>query len=222
MNDHLSPLTADALLSRIARDRVVAIIRGRDAEASVATCLTLVEAGISLLEVSLTTERALQVIEQVAAHLPGDVLLGAGTVVDPADVARVMDAGARYLVTPSLAPSLETAAEHAIPVLAGAMTPTEAAEAHRRGAAAVKIFPAGSLGPGYLRALRDPFPDIPLLAVGGVGADQAQAYLDAGAIGLGVGSPLCGDAPHGGDLAALRERAAVFTAFATAGDEARS
>jgi len=222
MNDHQSTLTADVLLARIGRERVVAIIRGRDADASVATCLTLVDAGISMLEVSLTTERALEVIERVAGELPADVLLGAGTVVDPADVSRVIDAGARYLVTPSLAPSLEMAAEMAIPVLAGAMTPTEAAEAHRRGAAAVKIFPAGALGPGYLRALRDPFPDIPLLAVGGVDAESGRAYLEAGAIGLGVGSPLCGDAPHGGDLDALRERAAAFTALAARETEALS
>lgn len=222
MNDHRSTLEADLLLERVRRERVVAIIRGRDADASVATCLTLVDAGISLLEVSLTTERAFEVIERVAAALPADVLLGAGTVVDPADVSRVIDAGARYLVTPSLAPSLETAAELAIPVLAGAMTPTEAAEAHRRGAAAVKIFPAGALGPGYLRALRDPFPDIPLLAVGGVDAESGKAYLEAGAIGLGVGSPLCGDAPHGGDLDALRERAAAFTALAAREREALS
>jgi 2-dehydro-3-deoxyphosphogluconate aldolase / (4S)-4-hydroxy-2-oxoglutarate aldolase len=79
-----------------------------------------------------------------------------------------------------------------------------------RGAAAVKIFPAGQYGPGYVRALRDPFPAVPLVPVGGLGAEHVGEYLTAGAVAVGVGSPLTGDAPHGGDLTALRERARRF------------
>lgn len=202
------------LLERLRRHRVLGIVRGRDAGASIATCLSLVEAGVELLEVSLTTDRALHVIEQVSARLPEAALLGAGTVLDPDDVRRVADAGARYVVTPALADSLESATDVGLPVLAGALTPTEVVEARRRGATAVKVFPASALGPGYVRALRDPFPDVPLLAVGGVDAQSAPEYLAAGAVAVGVGSPLCGDAPHGGDLSALRARAARFTALA--------
>lgn len=204
----------DDLVAQVARRRVVAIVRGRDADASVATCLALADAGIDLIEVSLTTDRALDVLEQVAGRLPPGVVLGAGTVLDAADVRRVADVGVRFLVTPALAPSLEAAAEMGMAVLAGALTPTEVVEARKRGAAAVKIFPAATFGPAYVQALRDPLPDVPLLAVGGVDAESAVAYLAAGAIGVGVGSPLCGDAPHGGDLDALRDRAKRFVALA--------
>ena len=212
MTDH-PPLTTQELLGKVSRNRVVAIVRGRDAPASVATCIALADAGVSLIEVSLTTHRAFDVLEQVATRLPETVLLGAGTVIEPSDVRRVSDAGARYVVTPALAPSLEAAAAAGLPVLAGALTPTEVVEARRRGAAAVKIFPASLFGPSYFTALREPLPDVPLLAVGGVDAALAAEYLEAGAIGVGVGSPLCGDAPHGGDLDALRVRAEAFVAL---------
>ena len=215
-----SSLTPQGLLDKVTRHRVVAIVRGRDSAASVATCLALADAGVSLLEVSLTTHRAFDVLGQVASRLPETVLLGAGTVLEPSDVRRVSDAGARYLVTPALAPSLEAAATAGLPVLAGALTPTEVVEARRRGAAAVKIFPASVFGPSYVKALREPLPDVPLLAVGGVDATLAVEYLEAGAVGVGVGSPLCGDAPHGGDLDALRVRAEAFVALGA--DEAQS
>jgi 2-dehydro-3-deoxyphosphogluconate aldolase / (4S)-4-hydroxy-2-oxoglutarate aldolase len=205
-----SRLSADVLLEQLVQHKLVAIVRGRDADASVATCLALVDAGISMLEVSLTTDRALYVLEQVANRIPDHVMLGAGTVLQHAQVKDVTHAGARYLVTPALAPSLEAAAAANLPVLAGALTPTEVVEARRRGAAAVKIFPASVLGPAYLRALRDPLPDVPLIAVGGIDASSVMAYVEAGAVGVGVGSPLCGDAPHGGELGALRRRAATF------------
>lgn len=208
-----APILAADLMDRVTRHRVIAIVRGTNAEASIATCLALVEEGVDLLEVSLTTDRPFHVLEQVSARLPDHATLGAGTVLDAHDVRRAADAGARYVVTPALADSLEAAAAAAIPVLAGAFTPTEVVEAHRRGAAAVKVFPAFALGPAYLRALRDPLPHVPMLAVGGVDAESAPDYLAAGAVGIGVGSPLCGDAPHGGDLDALRARAARFVAL---------
>jgi 2-dehydro-3-deoxyphosphogluconate aldolase / (4S)-4-hydroxy-2-oxoglutarate aldolase len=211
---HPIVLEPDDLLAQVIRHRVVAIVRGRDAAASIQTCLALADAGIRLLEVSLTTDQALDVIEKVAERLPADTVLGAGTVLTADDVRRVADAGARYIVTPALVPSLEAALAADMPVLAGAMTPSEVVAASRRGATAVKIFPASTLGPTYLRALRDPLPDVPLLAVGGVDAESAGTYLEAGAVGVGVGSPLCGDAPHGGDLSALRQRARAFSALA--------
>ncbi|WP_262403504.1 bifunctional 4-hydroxy-2-oxoglutarate aldolase/2-dehydro-3-deoxy-phosphogluconate aldolase [Actinomadura sp. CNU-125] len=99
-----------------------------------------------------------------------------------------------------------------MPVLAGALTPTEVAAAAASGVDAVKLFPASAHGPGYLKALRDPFPDVPFVPVGGVGRDEAVEYLALGAVAVGVGSPLCGDAPHGGDLDALRARARAFVA----------
>jgi 2-dehydro-3-deoxyphosphogluconate aldolase / (4S)-4-hydroxy-2-oxoglutarate aldolase len=200
------------LLDRIREHRLVAIVRGRDADASVRTCLALAEEGVRLIEVSLTTKDALLVIETVASRLDGETALGAGTVLTPEDVTRVRDSGATYVVTPALAPSIEVARSVGLPILAGALTPSEVAQAVERGAAAVKVFPASVFGSSYLRALRDPFPEVPLVPVGGVGIEDVPAYLAAGATGVGVGSPLCGDGPHGGDIDALRRRARAFLA----------
>ena len=96
------------------------------------------------------------------------------------DVDNVLEAGGQFIVTPALAESVDESARQGIPVLAGAMTPSEAYEAMNRGATAVKLFPASIGGPPYLKALRDPFPDIPFIAVGGVGLDEAAAYWEAG------------------------------------------
>jgi 2-dehydro-3-deoxyphosphogluconate aldolase / (4S)-4-hydroxy-2-oxoglutarate aldolase len=130
------------------------------------------------------------------------------------DVDNVAVAGGQFIVTPSLAPSIEEAASRGLAVLAGALTPSEAFEAMNRGATAVKLFPASIGGPGYLKALRDPFPEIPFIAVGGVGLDEAAGYWGAGAIAVGLGGPLFGDAASGGDLAPMRERARRFVALA--------
>jgi 2-dehydro-3-deoxyphosphogluconate aldolase/(4S)-4-hydroxy-2-oxoglutarate aldolase len=137
------------------------------------------------------------------------------------DVELVTEAGGQFMVTPALAQSISESARLGIPVLAGALTPSEAYEAMNRGATAVKLFPASIGGPGYLKALRDPFPGIPFIAVGGVGLGEATGYWEAGAVAVGLGGPLFGDAGSGGELAPMRERARSFVALA-AGYEARS
>lgn len=191
---------------------LIAIVRGSDPDACVATCRALAEAGVTALEVSLTTVDALAVIERAAREVGEHTVLGAGTVLDRDDVIRVRDAGARFVVTPALAASVPRAVELGLPVLAGAMTPSEVNAATDLGAGWVKIFPASVLGAEYLRALRGPYPDLRLVPVGGVGLEDVAAYLDVGATAVGVGSPLCGDAPNGGDLEALSTRAAAYLA----------
>jgi 2-dehydro-3-deoxyphosphogluconate aldolase/(4S)-4-hydroxy-2-oxoglutarate aldolase len=198
------------LIGALAEFRLLAIIRGRDADASVRTAEVLVESGIRLLEVSLTSTEGLTVLERVVRSVGRDALVGAGTVLSGGDAAECLAAGARFAVTPALCDGATEALRLGLPVLTGAMTPTEVLAAHRGGATAVKLFPAGSLGPGHLAALRGPFPEIDLVPVGGVGAADVPGYLRAGALAVGLGSPLVGDAPHGGDLEALRARAAAF------------
>lgn len=193
---------------------VMAIVRGRDAGAARATALTLFVEGIRFVEVALTTPSALEVLEAVRAEAGPDVRLGAGTVLTPDDVDAAVAAGADFLVTPAVAPSVRAAAERGIPCAAGALTPTEAVAARAAGAAVVKLFPASLGGPAYLRALREPLPDVPFMAVGGVGIDAAPDYLAAGALAVGVGGPLVGDAASGGDLDALRARARTYAALA--------
>ncbi|MER6362709.1 bifunctional 4-hydroxy-2-oxoglutarate aldolase/2-dehydro-3-deoxy-phosphogluconate aldolase [Kitasatospora sp. NPDC001527] len=188
---------------------VLAVVRGTDPDAALDCVLALAEGGISGIEVSLTTPDALRVIERARRALGDTALLGAGTVLTAADAARAAGAGARFLVTPAVVATGQwDPSARELPVLMGALTPSEITTAMARGALAVKLFPASLGGPAYLRALRDPLPGVPFVPVGGVGLDEARAYLAAGAVTVGVGSPLVGDAARGGDLDALRARIA--------------
>lgn len=197
--------------------RTLAIVRGGDRQAALRTVITLAEEGITCAEVSLTTTDALWVIRQARRELGPGARLGAGTVRTAADAAKAADAGASFLVTPGMGDDLRKAMPLELPTLIGALTPSEIASAHEYGALAVKLFPASLGGPSYLKALRDPFPTIPFVPVGGVDARAARAFLAAGAVAVGAGTPLIGDAAHGGDLAALRERVAHWRAAVTEG-----
>ncbi|MEV4100364.1 bifunctional 4-hydroxy-2-oxoglutarate aldolase/2-dehydro-3-deoxy-phosphogluconate aldolase [Nonomuraea sp. NPDC049649] len=198
----------------LARTKLLAIVRGRDPEASARAGRVLVEEGIDLLEVSLSGAGALGVIAALHAELGSRALIGAGTVLTEADAEAAAEAGARFAVTPAMSDGAARAIALGLPTLVGAMTPTEVWHAWQAGAVAVKVFPASAGGPRYLAALRAPFPSVPLVPVGGVSAAEVRPYLDAGAVAVGVGSPLLGDAPHGGPdgLEALRERARRFRA----------
>ncbi|MWA02682.1 aldolase [Actinomadura sp. LD22] len=192
-----------SLLDELASRRLLAIVRGTDADAALRTVIALAEEGVHLIEVSLVTPDACGVIRRAREALGADAGLGAGTVLTAGDAARAADAGASYLVTPALT---EAVAAGGPPVLAGALTPTEVVAAMNAGATAIKLFPASLGGVPYLRALRDPFPGVPFVPVGGVDAAAAAGYLAAGAVAVGVGSPLVGDAPGGGDIGELRAR----------------
>lgn len=198
----------------VTRARVMAIIRGTDSAAAVATSLALFDEGVRFVEISLTTPGACDAIALVRDQLPDGASIGAGTVLTAGDVADVEAAGAQFVVTPAVTPSIAVAHGRGLPVAAGALTPTEAWTAVQQGASVVKLFPASLGGPAYLKAVRDPFPHIPFMAVGGVGLDELDGYLAVGAVGVGVGSPLVGDAASGGDLGALRERARAYVAAA--------
>ena len=206
-------MTDDAFLTDLTRARVMAIVRGSDPAAAEAAGAVLLEAGLRFVEVALTTPDALGVIERLRARVPAGARLGAGTVLTRDDVARVESAGGQFIVTPALTDSVEEAVCRSLPTVIGALSPTEILSARARGATVVKLFPSSVGGPRYLRAIRDPFPDIPLLAVGGVDLEAAKEYLHAGAIGVGVGGPLVGDAASGGDLESLRRRAQLFLAL---------
>lgn len=203
------------LLALLREHRLLAVVRGRSAEAALETVLTLAREGVSLIEVSLTSDKALDVISRARGELGPEAMLGAGTVLTPADARDVRAAGADFVVTPGLADSVREARELGMPTLVGALTPSEIIAAHAAGADAIKVFPASALGgPEYLRALRAPFPDVPLVPVGGVDEESARRYLKDGAVGIGVGNPLIGDAAHGGDLDALRIRIHTFLQIA--------
>lgn len=200
------------LLSGLGISRLLAIIRGSDPEACFRTAMTLVDEGFDHLEVSLTSTDAAGIIARVHREVEGRANIGAGTVLTADDVRRVADAGAAFVVTPAYGPSLAAAVGLGLPVLAGALTPSEAYAAMNEGAAAIKLFPASLGGPAYLSALRDPFPGTPFIPVGGVDRGAATDYLRRGALAVGIGSPLIGDAAAGGSLTELQGRAQDFLA----------
>ncbi len=179
------------LLNRLADLKVVPVIRSSsDLEASRA-CDWLLEAGLKALEVTLTVPDAEGLIANLAEREP-DALIGAGTVLTAKQATACIDAGATFLVAPCAAPEVQAVANEAgIPFMPGAATPSEVLARWREGAALVKIFPAKLLGgPAFLKTLRSVFPEIPLMPTGGVNPDTASAYLEAGALCVGMGGEL--------------------------------
>jgi len=198
------------LLGELRSRKLLAIVRADGAETALACVQTLVEAGVTALEVSLTTPGGVEAIARARSQYDPDILIGAGTVVTAAQADEVAAARADFTVTPAITRGAHRSVELGLPLLCGALTPTEVVAALDLGATAVKIFPAKVYGPGYLTELRAPLPDAPLIAVGGVDAQSAPKYLAAGALAVGVGSPLLGDAGTGGSLSELAIRAARF------------
>lgn len=203
------------LVQGLAETRLLAILRGTAERSTVQAALALLEAGVRYLEISLTTPGALRVLSTVLAEAPADAEIGAGTVLSVDDARRVQELGVRYAVTPALTGSVAECVRLGLPVFAGALTPTECVAAMDHGASAVKLFPASLGGPGYLRALREPLPGVPFVPVGGIDVASMGEYLRAGALAVGVGGPLLGDAAtEDGNLSTLRERAQRFLAAA--------
>lgn len=202
----------------LATTRVVAILRAANAERAEDVVAVLLENGIRSLELTLTTKGALDVMERLASTVPGSTDLGMGTVLTADDVDRAVGAGARFVVSPAVVPEvIEAAARHGIASYPGALTPTEIHTAWSAGASAVKLFPGGTLGPGYLKAVRAPLPDVPLVPTGGIDVEAVGTWLDAGAVAVGLGGPLIGDAlTPDGDLDALAQRARAVCAAAGA------
>lgn len=196
--------------------RVVAIMRRTEASRAVATAEALLAGGVRAIEVTCDSPGVLDMIRAIDGALGDRILLGAGTVLDLATAEGVLDAGARYIVSPHTDATLvETLARRGVPCVPGAFTATEVLTAWRTGAAVVKLFPAGPVGPGYIKDLLGPLRQIPLLPTGGVTLDNAAAFVAAGAWGLGIGSALVDARTVGeGRFDALRDRAAAFAAIA--------
>jgi 2-dehydro-3-deoxyphosphogluconate aldolase / (4S)-4-hydroxy-2-oxoglutarate aldolase len=182
------------IAERIAETGIVAIVRSASARDAEEISRTLVGAGIDALEVSLTTPGALGAIEKLANDLP-EALIGAGTVLDGPTARAAILAGARFLVAPSLqAEVIEMGHRYGVAVAPGCQTPTEIERALSAGADLVKLFPADQLGPDYLRAVLAALPQAPVIPTGGIDASNAAEWLDAGAVGLGVGGALTREA----------------------------
>jgi 2-dehydro-3-deoxyphosphogluconate aldolase/(4S)-4-hydroxy-2-oxoglutarate aldolase len=151
----------------------------------------LVAGGIRAVELTMSIPNALETVRTIDRELGGEILLGVGTVIDDDTCRAAIDAGAKYIVSPVTRPSLVRVA-HAMdrPVMLGAYTPTEAQTAHEAGSDFVKIFPADTLGPGYIKSLLAPLPHLKIVPTGGVNLDTMEAFLAAGSAALGTGSAL--------------------------------
>ncbi|MFD8548228.1 bifunctional 4-hydroxy-2-oxoglutarate aldolase/2-dehydro-3-deoxy-phosphogluconate aldolase [Streptomyces sp. NPDC059649] len=171
--------------------RVFAIVRSKTYDEASATADTLLSAGITTLEISLTTPFALEAVTTLTRELGEDAVIGAGTVLDAMSARMAVDAGARFLVSPSLDPEvIRTAHRYGVPVFPGVSTPTEIVRALELGADALKLFPASTHDPSWLREVRAALPQAPLLPTGGVTVDSAPEWIAAGAAAVGMGAAL--------------------------------
>ena len=208
--------TRPAIPSGLLAGGVVAIGRYVAAGAAPAIAKALADGGVRAFELTLNEPeadalRSIEAVARIGADLGLDV--GAGTVLSVGAARRAVDAGATFLVSPHLDVDLVAwSAAFDVPALPGCATPTEVLAAWRAGAAAVKLFPASVAGPAFVRELRGPFPDIPLVPTGGVTVDTASAFIAAGAVAVGMGGWLLGDGEAGG----VRERAGRVVAAVAA------
>ncbi|HEX6732023.1 MAG TPA: bifunctional 4-hydroxy-2-oxoglutarate aldolase/2-dehydro-3-deoxy-phosphogluconate aldolase [Pyrinomonadaceae bacterium] len=192
---------------------IIPVVRASSADEAMLAIDAIREGGISLLEITMTVPGAVAVIEKVSTRYGDEVLVGAGTVLDPETARACIQAGARFIVSPSL--NLETIAlcrKEGVTVMPGALTPTEVVNAWTAGADFVKVFPAGAVGgPSYLKSLKAPLPQIQLVPTGGVSLKTAGDFIKAGASALGVGSDLVDvKAIRDGQQSVITERARQF------------
>lgn len=170
----------------------IAIVRSGDEQHARETVAALIEGGAGAIEVTMTTPGALRVVEEFADR----ALFGVGTVLSGAQAAAAAGAGASFVVTPNLEPDVIThALRHGMATAIGCGSVTEVVQALEKGADLIKLFPAGHLGPDFLRALHGPLPWAPIVPTGGVSVENAASWLDAGAVALGIGGRLCSGSP---------------------------
>ena len=199
----------DGVVLEILARRLIGIIRMKRYHHAVEIAEALARGGLTILEYTMSGEGALDCVTAVRAALGDRVCVGAGTVLDAAAAEAAIAAGARFLVTPAVVPEvIEVGRRRDVPVVCGALTPTEVLAAGRVGADLVKLFPARLGGPGYVRDLLGPFPQLQLVATGGVSAENARTFLDAGAVAVAVGGNLVSEqAVHEGRWAAIEANA---------------
>ncbi|GCD33856.1 aldolase [Streptomyces chrestomyceticus JCM 4735] len=188
--------------------RVFAVVRSETYDEASATADTLLSAGITSLEISLTTPFALEAVTTLSRELGNEAVIGAGTVLDAVSARMAVDAGARFLVSPSLdAEVIRTGHRYGVPVFPGVATPTEMVRALELGADALKLFPASAHRPDWLRDVRAALPQAPVLPTGGVTVDTAPEWIAAGAVAVGMGAAL-----SEGDRETVAKRAADLLA----------
>ena len=180
------------VLKRIREIGLLPVLRAHSIDEALALAEAIEAGGVTALEVTMTVPGAIEVIRQLVRETQGRILIGAGTVLDPETARACMLVGAEFIVSPSLnVRTIEICRRYSVPVMPGALTPTEVVTAWEAGADVVKVFPCSSLGGAkYLKALKAPLPQIELIPTGGVSLATAAEFLAAGAFALGVGGDL--------------------------------
>ena len=188
------------VLQRIRATGLIPVVRAESADLAMRAVEAIKAGGVDVLEVTMTVPGAIDVIAKLAATFGAEVVIGAGTVLDPDTANKCVQAGAQFIVSPALnEETISFCRRNDVGVFLGALTPTEVVRAWNAGADAVKVFPAGAVGgASYLKALKAPLPQIELVPTGGVSLKTAADFIKAGAMALGVGSDLV-------DTKALRE-----------------
>ncbi len=187
-----NPMDKKNVLNRIIDAQVVAVIRGPSEELSIKMVEALIKGGITAIEITYSTPNAAKVVKALDTKYGDKITLGMGTLIEPAQAIEAKEAGARFLVSPVCDPVLGKAMiDTGLVVMIGALTPTEVLQAFKLGSDVVKIFPGSLLGPAYVKAIKGPFPQIPIMPTGGVSAANVADWFAAGVVAVGAGSELC-------------------------------
>jgi 2-dehydro-3-deoxyphosphogluconate aldolase / (4S)-4-hydroxy-2-oxoglutarate aldolase len=180
------------VLEKVKTLGVLAVIRGPSPELTVQMVGALLAGGVSGIEITYSTPNAEEVVRTLVQKFGDEILIGMGTLTKPEQAQCAKDAGAKFLVSPVCEPTLVKAMiASGLPVMAGAFTPTEVLQAYNLGVDVVKIFPGSVGGPAYVKALKGPFPYIPMMPTGGVSSSNVADWFAAGVIAVGAGSELC-------------------------------
>ncbi|MET3904526.1 bifunctional 4-hydroxy-2-oxoglutarate aldolase/2-dehydro-3-deoxy-phosphogluconate aldolase [Paenarthrobacter sp. 4246] len=207
----------------LAANPVVAVMRAHHAREYAPVIEALVRGGVRSIELTLSTQGVFEELPRLKERFGPDAEIGVGTITTMDQALQALDGGADYLVTPAMVTAVVSAAVvRDIPVFPGGLTPTELLAGWNAGATAVKLFPASAVGIGYVDQLRGPFPEMRIVPSGGIGIDDAPAWIAAGALAVSLGGPLLRDAFSGGSLTELTARASKLSHLVADAVEARA
>ncbi len=182
----------ERILERVRELGLLAVIRGPSPELTVTMVDALIAGGVLGIEITYTTPQAVSVVKTLEQKYSDQILLGMGTLTRPEQAQEALQAGAQFVVSPITEPALAQAmVATGLGVMIGAFTPSEVFQAYNLGSDVVKLFPGSLGGPAYMKSLRGPFPDIPMMPTGGVSAENLGEWFAAGAVAVGAGSELC-------------------------------
>jgi 2-dehydro-3-deoxyphosphogluconate aldolase / (4S)-4-hydroxy-2-oxoglutarate aldolase len=206
------PMNKQEVLEKVKKLGLLAVIRGPSAELTVQMVEALIKGGVLGIEITYSTPNAEEVVKTLAGKYGAQVVLGMGTLTKPEQAQSAKAAGANFLVSPiSEAKLVQAMVGSGLLTMAGALTPTEVFQAYSLGTDVVKIFPGSLGGPGYIKALKGPFPYIPMMPTGGVSAGKVADWFKAGVVAVGAGSELCPpELAKAGKFDEISQKAAEF------------